>query len=63
MHACFPAPNLKRLFRAAEWRHTPVAVKILYQDAQAEDRELFEREVKMMATLHQYAIARVSFSV
>ncbi|KAJ8601387.1 hypothetical protein CTAYLR_004990 [Chrysophaeum taylorii] len=40
------------IVRAAEWRHTPVAVKILYQDAQAEDRELFEREIKIMATLH-----------
>mmetsp|Transcript_18350 Transcript_18350/g.57751 ORF Transcript_18350/g.57751 Transcript_18350/m.57751 type:complete len:392 (+) Transcript_18350:53-1228(+) len=40
------------IVRSAEWRHTPVAIKILYQDAQAEDRELFEREVKIMATLH-----------
>jgi len=38
--------------RAARWRHTPVAIKILYEDSQAEDRELFEREVTMMATLH-----------
>lgn len=38
--------------RKAEWRHTPVAVKILYTDSQAEDRELFEKEVRMMATLH-----------
>uniref|UniRef100_A0A7S3JNG8 Protein kinase domain-containing protein n=1 Tax=Aureoumbra lagunensis TaxID=44058 RepID=A0A7S3JNG8_9STRA len=40
------------IVRSAEWHHTPVAVKILYQDAQAEDRELFEREVLLMATLH-----------
>ena len=38
--------------RSAEWRHTPVAIKILYEDAQSQDMELFEREVKMMATLH-----------
>mmetsp|Transcript_21399 Transcript_21399/g.63981 ORF Transcript_21399/g.63981 Transcript_21399/m.63981 type:complete len:345 (-) Transcript_21399:118-1152(-) len=37
---------------AAEWRHTPVALKILFADAQADDRVLFEKEVKMMATLH-----------
>lgn len=40
------------IVRLAEWRHTPVAIKILYQDAQNEDRELFEKEVKMMATTH-----------
>mmetsp|Transcript_20219 Transcript_20219/g.25063 ORF Transcript_20219/g.25063 Transcript_20219/m.25063 type:complete len:209 (+) Transcript_20219:52-678(+) len=38
--------------RAAVWRHTPVAIKILYQDAQSEDQSLFEQEVAMMATLH-----------
>lgn len=37
---------------AAEWRHTPVALKILFADAQAEDKVLFEKEVRMMATLH-----------
>ena len=43
------------LSRAAEWRHTPVALKILFADAQAEDKVLFEKEVRMMATLHQRA--------
>mmetsp|Transcript_6850 Transcript_6850/g.22194 ORF Transcript_6850/g.22194 Transcript_6850/m.22194 type:complete len:361 (-) Transcript_6850:287-1369(-) len=38
--------------RRAEWRHTQVAVKVLFDDAQGDDRELFEREVKIMATLH-----------
>lgn len=38
--------------RAAVWRHTPVAIKILYLDAQAEDQDLFEREVATMSTLH-----------
>jgi len=38
--------------RRASWRHTPVAIKILYTDAQAEDQALFEAEVAMMATLH-----------
>jgi len=37
---------------AAEWRHTPVALKILFADAQADDKTLFEKEVRMMATLH-----------
>ena len=37
---------------AAEWRHTPVALKILFADAQADDKVLFEKEVRMMATLH-----------
>ena len=40
------------IVRSAEWRHTAVAMKILYTDAQKEDRELFEREVEIMATLH-----------
>ena len=35
---------------AAEWRHTPVALKILFADAQADDRVLFEKEVKLMAS-------------
>jgi len=43
---------------AAEWRHTPVALKILFADAQAEDKVLFEKEVRMMATLHQRGAAR-----
>mmetsp|Transcript_18772 Transcript_18772/g.57745 ORF Transcript_18772/g.57745 Transcript_18772/m.57745 type:complete len:114 (+) Transcript_18772:208-549(+) len=38
--------------RLATWRHTDVAIKILYTDAQAEDEKLFEAEVAMMATLH-----------
>ena len=38
--------------RLATWRHTPVAMKILYTDAQKEDQALFEAEVAMMATLH-----------
>ncbi|KAJ8600851.1 hypothetical protein CTAYLR_008511 [Chrysophaeum taylorii] len=38
--------------RSATWRHTPVAIKILYLDAQAEDQELFEKEVATMSTLH-----------
>mmetsp|Transcript_24413 Transcript_24413/g.84299 ORF Transcript_24413/g.84299 Transcript_24413/m.84299 type:complete len:324 (-) Transcript_24413:20-991(-) len=38
--------------RRAKWRHTEVAIKVLYKDAQAEDRDLFEREVAIMATLH-----------
>mmetsp|Transcript_10819 Transcript_10819/g.43803 ORF Transcript_10819/g.43803 Transcript_10819/m.43803 type:complete len:397 (-) Transcript_10819:67-1257(-) len=40
------------IVREGKWRHSPVAIKILYQDAQAQDRELFEREVRIMATLH-----------
>ena len=38
--------------KAARWRHTPVAVKVLYHDARADDRQLFEKEVQLMATLH-----------
>lgn len=49
--------------RLAEWRHTPVAIKLLYQDAQAEDRELFEREVRIMATLHQCVVGRHDKSI
>jgi len=35
-----------------------VALKILFADAQAEDKVLFEKEVRMMATLHQRGAAR-----
>jgi len=38
--------------RLAQWRHATIAVKILFKDAETEDKELFEKEVKIMATLH-----------
>ncbi|KAJ1445458.1 kinase-like domain-containing protein [Pelagophyceae sp. CCMP2097] len=38
--------------RAASWRHTPVAVKVLYLTAEANDRVLFQKEVAIMSSLH-----------
>ncbi|KAJ1457655.1 kinase-like domain-containing protein [Pelagophyceae sp. CCMP2097] len=38
--------------RAASWRHTPVAVKVLFHDAETHDRDLFRKEVALMNSLH-----------
>lgn len=38
--------------KRARWRHTEVAIKVLYDDAMTDDKALFEKEVKIMSTLH-----------